>query len=148
MSIEDKAMRAENTILPGEPCEARDAPLLTPHVLVVDDECMILKLVAGILLPHGLEVSTAENGDQAVDLIRRHACISVTILDWQMPGMSGEQVFDRIAAIRPDLKVIVISGDSRWEVERAFAGRDVIRFLPKPFKAAALVSAVKSALAA
>lgn len=125
-----------------------DAKLMAPHVLVVDDECMTLKLVASILLSLGLEVSTAENGHQAVDLLRRNARISVTILDWRMPGMSGEQVFDQIAAIRPGVKVIVVSGDDCVEVERAFSGRNVIRFLPKPFNTETLVSAVKSALAA
>lgn len=119
-----------------------------PHILVVDDERMILELVARILEPEGLTVSTAENGYQAVHLVRLHAEIALAILDWYMPGMTGEQVLDCLVEIRPGMKAIVASGTDPAEVAHAFAGRRVDGFLRKPFKTEALVQAVKSALAA
>jgi len=118
----------------------------TPKILVVDDEPMIREMVAGVLRSQGLNVSTAENGNQAVDVLQHDARISLAILDWRMPGMTGEQVFDLLVEIRSGIKVIVVSGDSLSEVKGVFCGRDVFCFLPKPFRNDTLITIVKSAL--
>lgn len=127
--------------------EAAAPPAAAPaRILVVDDDPMIRTLIERILESERFDVTTAEDGYCGIELFRRYADISVVILDWQMPGISGERVFDEFAAIRPDIKVIVASGESPVEVQRAFSGRNV-RFLAKPFKIHALVAAVKFALA-
>ncbi len=118
------------------------------RILVVDDDPMILTLIERVLQSENFWVSTAEDGHRAIDLFHRDGGVSVVILDWRMPGISGEQVFDKLVAIRPDVKVIVASGESPADVQRAFSGRKVLDFLPKPFKIQTLVTAVKSALAA
>jgi DNA-binding NtrC family response regulator len=65
-----------------------------PNVLAVDDNLMILDLIARILQRDGLVVRTAQNVWQATELVRHHDNISVVILDWRMPEMPGEQVLD------------------------------------------------------
>jgi DNA-binding NtrC family response regulator len=129
--------------------EAAARPATTPaRILVVDDDPMILTLIERVLQSENFVVSKAEDGHRAVDLFHRDGGVSVVILDWRMPGISGEQVFDKLVAIRPDVKVIVASGESPADVQCAFSGRKVLDFLPKPFKIQSLVAAVKSALAA
>jgi CheY-like chemotaxis protein len=119
-----------------------------PRILVVDDEPVILELTARILRPQGIEVRTAESGYEAVDVLEHDADISFAILDWHLPGMTGEHVFDRLAAIRPGIHAIVISADPTDDVQRAFYGRKVDRFLAKPFRPETLVTAVRTAMAA
>jgi DNA-binding NtrC family response regulator len=118
-----------------------------PHVLVVDDERMIRDLMVRILEPQGISARTAEDGEEAIELARWDSAISLAILDWHLPGITGELVYDELAALRPGIKAIVASGDLPLEVEYAFAGRKVDAFLPKPFKIEPFVKAVKSALA-
>jgi CheY-like chemotaxis protein len=122
--------------------------LATPHVLVVDDEPMVLELVSRILETEGLSVSTAADGRRAIDLVRQDADICLAVLDWRMPEMTGEQVLDEVAVIRPNIKAVVMSGSDPLEIERAFAGRRIYGFVRKPFKSKNLMQAVKSALAA
>jgi len=127
---------------------ARIVLLAIPHVLVVDNESMILELMSHILEPRGLVVSTAQSGYHAAELLQQHADISLAILDWRMPGMSGEKVLDYLASIRPGIKTIVASSGHPPDVERAFSGRKVDSFVRKPFHPETLVSAVKNVLAA
>ena len=132
--------------LRNQDCAIRAGTAPAPHVLVVDDEPMFLELFAEILRPCGVVVSQANDGFQAVDLVRRDAAIALAILDWRMPLMSGEKVLDKLLALRPDLKVIVVSGDPPGAIARAFAGRKVEDFLQKPFRVESLLIAVQSAL--
>lgn len=126
---------------------ASPAPVAVPRVLVIDDDCEILELVARILGAEGLTVRTAENGLEAIDLAQGEPAISLAILDWQLPGMGGEQILDRLTAIRPGIRAIVATGGRAGDVQRAFSGRRVDYFLAKPFDVGRLVAAVKSALA-
>ncbi len=148
-SMAESIWRGEMEASPGLIARSiglRDAPTPVPRILVIDDERSILNLIAQILEQEGFEVRTAESGHRALDLIQCEPGISLTILDWRLPGMSGEKVLDQLVAVRPSIKVIVASGDQPLEVERAFAGRRVDGFLWKPFNIHALVTAVKFAL--
>jgi DNA-binding response OmpR family regulator len=75
----------------SELLRAKAPDFTPPHVLIVDDEPMIPKLVSNILLAQGFTVSTAETGNQAVDLFRRAPNILVAIVDWHLPGISGDR---------------------------------------------------------
>jgi len=131
----------EHQIRPAAP------PSSVPRILVIDDEDMVRNFVGHILESEHFEVCTAKDGGSAVDLFRRGA-FSLVILDWHMPGLSGESVFDSLAEIRPGVKVIVASGECPEDVKCAFHGRNVLQFIPKPFPIDDFVAAVKTALAA
>ena len=124
----------------------QDAPGI-PHVLIVDDERMIRDLMVRILELEGITVKAAHDGEEALELARGDSAISLAILDWHLPGITGERVYDELTVLRPGIKAIVASGDLPLDVEYAFAGRKVDAFLPKPFKIEPFVKAVKSALA-
>ena len=120
---------------------------IEPRILVIDDEEMVRNFVKFILENEHFEVRTGGDGHSGVDLFRRDA-LSLVILDWHMPGLSGESVIDRPIEIRPGVKVIVASAECPENVQGAFYGREVLRFIRKPFPIDDFVAAVKSALAA
>ena len=120
-------------------------PLPVPRILVADDDCAIRGMIELILRSERFEVTTARDGYDAIELFRC-GTFSLVILDWQMPGLSGD-VLDELSTIRPGTKAIVVSADSPLQVRRAFSGRNMLMLLPKPFKPNDLVDAVKLALA-
>lgn len=126
--------------------QLQQVPEKPPHVLVVDDEPAVVLLVVQMLEREGILVRTALNGSQAVKLVQQDGDIRVVVLDWRMPGMSGDEVLDRLIAIRPNIRAIVLSGTDLEDVERAFTGRHVVRFLKKPSDLPVLATTVKSAL--
>jgi len=128
--------------------ETRTEAIATPHILIVDDEPMILKLMESMLDRAGFQVKTAQSEPQAIEAVRGNGAVMLAILDWCMPGTSGERVLDRLSTERPDLKFIVASGEDLEDVRQAFWGRNVGCFVKKPFENGALVAAVKSALTA
>ena len=83
------------------------------RVLAVDDEFLILQLTASWLEEVGCEVETALNGSEAIAKLRNDQSIEVLITDVNMPGISGYQLADQAKAIRPELKVILLSGAER-----------------------------------
>ena len=118
-----------------------------PAILVIDDDDGIRSLLQGILQADGYDVLLAEDGPRAIEVFRNHGRVALLVLDWKMPGMNGDEVFDAVSAIRPDVKVIVSSGHSFQEIVRVFAGRKVARFLPKPFTSQTLTDTIRSVLA-
>jgi DNA-binding NtrC family response regulator len=128
---------------------AERAETRTDAILVVDDDPGIRVLLDMLLRADGYDVLLAENGVQAVDVFRQHERgIALVMLDWQIPGMNGGEVLDRLAAMRPDVRVIVCSGDSRSELIYLFrfTGRKVADFLAKRFTSKALAGTVRSVL--
>lgn len=65
------------------------------NVLVVDDEAMIRESVSAYIAKQGYHVFTAENGEEALDIFQKNPIIFV-ILDLMLPGMSGEEICQRI----------------------------------------------------
>jgi CheY-like chemotaxis protein len=143
-----------NLLSDSRPVQSSEAePPLHPdtvdrHILVVDDERTVRELMVAVLKREGLDVKTAEDGYEAVDLVQTDASIALIILDWRMPGMMGDETLDQIVAVRPNVKIVVASGDTPSDVENAFCGRRVEGFVAKPFRVEVLLQAVRSALAA
>ncbi|MDF1815764.1 MAG: ATP-binding protein [Verrucomicrobiales bacterium] len=90
------------------------------RVLVVDDDARICKLASKILAHIGLEPVVAEDGEQAVMLVRQAfretKSFSIVILDLNLPRMSGLEVMREIRKIDPGVKIILSSGDSSPEI--------------------------------
>ena len=80
------------------------------RVLVVDDEPMLLELTAGMLEELGCDVRRAMNGTDALAQVERDRRIEILITDINMPGMSGYELVERAKQIRPELKIILLSG--------------------------------------
>ena len=104
-------------------------------VLLVDDEEMVLE-AGEVLLNHlGYEVLLAENGQEALDLYKKHRDkIDLVLLDMVMPVMGGGEAFDRIKEINTNVKVLLSSGYSLEGEAKEILKRGCDAFIQKPFK--------------
>ncbi|RMF81096.1 MAG: response regulator, partial [Nitrospirae bacterium] len=117
-------------------------------ILVVDDEPLIRMVAERFLERAGFRVVAAENGEQALDLLRREGQrIDLVLLDLTMPGMRGPQVVAALRAFLPDLPVVITSGYSEQSVTQATWAHEVQGFLAKPFDRKSLLAAIARALA-
>jgi PAS domain S-box-containing protein len=113
-------------------------------VLVIDDDEDVRHFIASSLEEYGHEVIEAADG---VDGIERFGARrpDLVIIDYIMPGLSGAEVAAHIVATRPDQPILFVSGYSETdEIRKAAPGANI---LFKPFRAAALEEAVRTALA-
>jgi two-component system cell cycle sensor histidine kinase/response regulator CckA len=120
------------------------APVPAATVLLVDDEEDVRDLAREILHAAGYVVLEAVNGAQAVTLSESHpGPIHVLVTDMVMPGMSGQALAQRLATLRPDLRVLFMSGyASGIKAPDALAGLPAA-FLPKPFSPDELAEKVR-----
>jgi two-component system cell cycle response regulator CpdR len=85
-----------------------------PHsVLVVDDDPDVLEVIADMLEDLGCNVIRAGSGADALDRLKRNDQISILITDINMPGMDGHELAERATRLRPELKVLQLSGRER-----------------------------------
>ncbi len=113
-------------------------------VLVVDDDEGVRDLLDATLRRAGLTVLLASGGREAVDLFRRHADeIRAVVLDRTMPDIGGEDAFDEIRRIRPDARIMLISGYSEERAAWHFIDKGLDAFLHKPFEPATLLQKIR-----
>lgn len=80
-------------------------------VLLVDDHGDLLKLLESVLTECGYRVITAYDGQNAIDLFKTHAdAIDIILMDIIMPNKDGVRAYNEIRSIRPEIKVIFMSG--------------------------------------
>ena len=133
---------------PDEPEADRPHPLQGHEtVLVVEDEDGVRELVRQILVEHGHAVLTARHGRDALLLAERYERpIELLVTDVVMPEMGGGELVERLTALRPDLKVLYISGYTNEEVLRRGVPGMEASFLHKPFTSEGLMRRVREAL--
>lgn len=116
-------------------------------LLVVDDEQVVLETVQTMLERVGYQVLPVTNGAEAIELVSRDISrIDAVLLDMTMPGMSGLETLTELRRIATDLPVVVLSGHSEADMERAFADHTLAAFLGKPFRSSELLAVVRRAL--
>ncbi len=117
-------------------------------VLVVDDEPQVLRFASKVLERGGFEVLTAEDGQEALDAFRKdHERISAVLLDFAMPGLSGQDTFEQLRTIRPDIPIILSSGYTQAEATKRLAGKGLTGFIQKPYHPDELLEVLHRALA-
>jgi len=79
-------------------------------VLVVDDEIGVRDFAAEALLDLGYDVLCAENADQALQVFTSAPGIDIVLTDVVMPGRSGRQLADAIHRLKPDMRVLYMTG--------------------------------------
>jgi len=118
---------------------------ITPIVYVIDDEISIVRALQRLLRSVGLAVQTFTSAQEFLDAKPQdaHGCL---VLDVRMPGMSGIEVQQRLAAAGICLPVIFLTGhaDIQMSVRAMKAG--AVEFLTKPFHEQELLDAIQSAL--
>lgn len=117
-------------------------------VLVVDDEPEIRKLVGAMVGQFGYEVITADSGEHALVLYKKHHPLELLITDVVAPGMSGPMLADKLTEMQPDLKVLYISGYDNTHVVQKYVVEKGHALLSKPFTVAELQAKVRELLGA
>jgi two-component system, cell cycle sensor histidine kinase and response regulator CckA len=120
----------------------------TETVLIVEDEEAVRHLARRFLAAAGYEVLVAANGGEALLTCERHPDpIHVLLTDVVMPQMSGRELADRLRPIRPDMRVLFMSGYTGTVIEHHNHGiGEGMQLVEKPFSGAELVRRVRQLL--
>jgi two-component system cell cycle sensor histidine kinase/response regulator CckA len=103
-------------------------------ILIVDDEAAVRDVASALLQQLGFRTRLAANGDVALAVYREHADEIVCVLmDLTMPGLDGAETFRELRRIRPDVRVLLMSGYNEQDAIAGFAGRGLAGFVQKPF---------------
>lgn len=117
----------------------------TERVLVIDDEPVQLRTARRVLENLGYSVVTAPSGEKGIELLRQGKpppSFDLVIVDMMMPGLDGLTTIERIRALRPGQKALIVTGYTPLETDRR--GEDA--WLRKPYTHQSLSSAVRRAL--
>ena len=119
----------------------------TGTVLLVEDEPMVRTVAERALTRHGYTVVTANNGEEALEVIARGEPIALLISDVVMPLMDGPTMVREARKSRPDLPILFMSGYAEEQLRKSI-DIDHVAFLPKPFSVQELAEAARKVLAA
>ncbi len=132
----------------GKPSEQPAQPGSGTILLVEDDE-MVLKMVSDMLEALGYMVIATENPQDALSLCEKAAApIDLVITDVVMPQMSGKELRDKLIVIRPDLKVLFMSGYTSTIIAQHGILEEGMQFIQKPFSINLLAEKVKQMMTA
>jgi len=113
-------------------------------VLLVEDEPMVRNVAERALTRHGYTVITADNGEEALEIVAKGEPIDLLISDVVMPGMDGPTVVREARKSRPDLKILFMSGYAEEQLRKSIDIENV-NFLAKPFSVTELAEAARRA---
>jgi DNA-binding response OmpR family regulator len=130
--------------------EAVEAPraieACTETILVVEDDPMVRAVACRILLREGYQVLEAQDAATALRLCEEWNRIHLLLSDVVLPGSNGRELADRIVALRPDIKVLFMSGYT----DHAIVNHGVLdagtNFIEKPFTPSSLSRRVREVL--
>jgi CheY-like chemotaxis protein len=117
----------------------------TETVLVVDDDRDVRELTVLCLEEFGYRVLEADSGPHGLEVLSHEGSIDLLLVDFLMPAMNGAELVRLARRMRPDLKVIFMTGYADLEAVTQHADPDDIIY--KPFKMAALAEQIGGALA-
>ena len=116
-------------------------------ILLVEDEDAVRSFAARALRMRGYTVLEAPGGEVALEIVRRHqGAIDLVISDVVMPNMDGPTMVRAATKLRPEMRVIFISGYAEDTFRRNEEKVEDLHFLPKPFGLKQLVAKVKEVL--
>jgi DNA-binding NtrC family response regulator len=101
-------------------------------ILVAEDEAMLRLIAVEMLQDHGFEVFEAADGAEALDLLKANPEIALLVSDIKMPRMDGYALVEAGLAVRPELKVLLMTGYSQ-EPPPSIKRMGDIQVLRKPF---------------
>jgi putative nucleotidyltransferase with HDIG domain len=115
---------------------------MNDKILFVDDDKLVLEIAISIFSAQGIEILTASNAMEALEIIRLQD-IAVVVSDNCMPGISGLELLDRLKDISPEtVKILMTAYADLTCALAAINLSEVFRFLVKPWKKEELISAV------
>ena len=135
------------TAMKGEVLQMGDVEKGSETVLIVEDDQLVRGLTAKVLRACGYTIIEAQDGEAAVKVFSENRdLIDLVILDIAMPKKNGKETFEEIRRVRPNAKVVFMSGyfgDSGLFQE---SGSGMVDFLTKPVPLKSLMRTVRGLL--
>ncbi len=118
-------------------------------ILLVDDEPEIAELASEMLAEEGYKVIVAREGFEALKIFQQmNRQIGLVILDYFLPVMDGDAVFEELRALDPNANVVLSSGFAEQNKIGAMLAQGLRGFIPKPYTREKLLAHVRSAIEA
>ncbi len=116
-------------------------------ILIVEDEKEVLKLCQYSLVPRGYNVLTASQPKEALSICEKHpGPIDLLVTDVIMPTMNGKELSERIAQLRPAIKILFMSGYTADVITRRDLLEKNVNYIQKPFDLVDFVNKVRAVL--
>jgi signal transduction histidine kinase len=121
-----------------------DKDIEPPKILIADDEQVIRDLFERFLSQEGYRVSTAIDGQDALEKIKKEN-YAMLILDLKMPKISGMELLEQIREIKKDLIIIIITGYATVETAKEAIKQGCFDYITKPFNIEEVAIIIKRA---
>ena len=116
-------------------------------LLLIEDEGEVAELAAEMLASHGHKVIVVNDGFAALKIYQRIGRqIALVILDFFLPIMDGDAVFDELRALNPNINVVLSSGFAEQSKISSMLAQGLRGFIPKPYTSEKLIAQVRSIL--
>ncbi|MGH8015488.1 MAG: response regulator [Candidatus Zixiibacteriota bacterium] len=119
--------------------------MLTPSILVVDDELLIRDLLYDFFQQQGWTIAVAESGERALEILRSRK-IDLLLTDIKMPQMDGLALTAQVRLLYPQLPVVLMTGYPSVETAVEGIRAKVEDYIIKPFNINKLFKVLKSQL--
>lgn len=116
-------------------------PPTTKKVLIVDDEEGVRESLKLILENH-YDLIAAEDGEQAMEILKNAKDVGVVLLDIKMPRYSGLEILQQMRGQYPEIKIIMVTGYKSVETAQEAVRLGASGYLVKPFKSEEILSTV------
>lgn len=116
-----------------------------PHIVIADDEARFRETIAKILEHKGFVVTLVGSGDQVLELLQT-INPDVILLDVRMPGLNGDEALPRILAMKPQSRVILLTGHGEQASARKAFEIGAFDYLCKPCDVNILVARIHDAV--
>lgn len=116
-----------------------------PSILIVDDDTALLRTWEMILTRKNYRVFTAPDGATALALAHQHA-LNLAIVDIRLPDMSGNEVLAQLKTLRPDIEIVILTGNATLESAVQALANGAYRYVIKPVNPDELLATLEQAL--
>ena len=113
-------------------------------VLLVDDEQEFVTTLAERIEMRNIDSQTAFSGEAAMDLLA-HSTYDVMVLDLNMPGMDGLETLEQVKVVRPEIRVIILTGHGSEKERVKSMELGAFSYLQKPVELDTLMAEIKRA---
>jgi PAS domain S-box-containing protein len=139
--------RVEDEIPVAQPVSSKQTSERSETILLVEDEHALRKVTREHLLREGYTVLEAENGDEALLRVKSYpGPLHLLMTDVVLPGISGRVLAESLKTLRPETKVLFVSGYSHHEIEKCGVMQQDIPLLAKPYNRESLARKIREIL--